>query len=71
MIPRGIEQGVMEGSSLIQGLDSGIVTTTKIGCLNTRTLFESVNRYQVLEAGEIVRMEASPASVDFSQIFTD
>lgn len=61
MIPRRIEQGIMDGSTLVQGLDPGVVTTAAVSCLSTQTLFESVNRYKVLEAGETVNLDAVTA----------
>lgn len=47
-IPEDVASNLSKGRTLIQGLDPGIVTTAAINCMKPQTLFESINRFEVL-----------------------
>lgn len=49
---------------LVQGVDPGIVTTASINCVRSGTLFESINRFQMLEN------EVSDIQHDYSYVHT-
>ncbi|KAG2193811.1 hypothetical protein INT47_002561 [Mucor saturninus] len=51
-IPDKMKADLKNNRLLIQGVDPGIVTTAAISCVKSSTLFESLNRFQMLENHE-------------------